>query len=281
MLKHFLLIISVFLMIDNNAQQKQGSWQDYLSYTEATKIAISSSKVFSATSGGLFYYDLQDNSVGKVSEIMKLSDFGIKTIAWNEANNVLVVAYNNSNIDLVYNNKVVNLSDIKRKQLTSDKTINNISFIDDEAWLSCGFGIVVVNLARNEIKDTYFIGEGGSMLGINDIETDGTYLYAATNEGILKAVLEGTNLADFQNWDRIENIPPYTEKFNFLSIHDGSLIANYTQDKYSEDRMYRFDGENWNEYLPQIRYVGDMQTSGNYLVLTSRENVYLVDNSHT
>ena len=281
MLKYFLLIFSVFLMIENNAQQKQGSWQDYLSYTKATKIAISAGKVFCATSGGLFYFDLQDNSVGKVSEMMNLSDFGIKTIAWNEANSVLVVAYNNSNIDLVYNNKVVNLSDIKRKQLTSDKTINNISFIGNEAWLSCGFGIVVVNLARNEIKDTYFIGEGGSMLGVNDIETDGAYLYAATNEGILKAVLKGTNLADFRNWDRIENIPPYTEKFNFLCFHAGSMIANYTPDKFSEDRMYRFDGVNWKEYLPQIRYVGDMQTSGNYLVLTSRENVYLIDNNHT
>lgn len=281
MLKHYLLIFSVFLMFENNAQQKQGSWQDYLSYTEATKIAVSASKVFCATSGGLFYYDLQDNSVGKVSEMMNLSDFGIKTIAWNEAKNVLVVAYNNSNIDLVYNNKVVNLSDIKRKQLTSDKAINNISFIGDEAWLSCGFGIVVVNLTRNEIKDTYFIGEGGSMLGINDIETDGTHLYAATNEGILKAALEGTNLADFQNWDRIENIPPYTEKFSFLSFHAGSMIANYTPDEYSQDRMYRFDGENWNEYLPQIRYVGDMQTSGNYLVIASREAVYLIDNTHT
>ncbi len=281
MLKYLLLIISVFLLLESNAQRKQGSWLDYLSYTEATKIAVAPNKVFCATSGGLFYYDLQDNSVGKVSEIMKLSDFGIKTIAYNAANDVLVVAYNNSNIDLVYKTRVVNLSDIKRKQLASDKSINNISFIGDEAYLSSGFGIVVVNLKKQEIKDTYLIGESGTMLEVNDIETDGKYLYAATNKGILKAVLAGTNLADFRNWEQIQDIPPYTEKFSFLSFHVGSIIANFTPDEYSQDKMYRLAGDKWNEYLPQIRYVSDMQNSGNYLVITSREAVYLVDNNNT
>ena len=281
MLKYLLLIFSVFLMLDSNAQRKQGSWLDYLSYSEATKIAIAPNKVFCASNGGLFYYDLQDNSVGKVSEMMKLSDFGIKTIAYNTANDVLVVAYNNSNIDLIYSTKVVNLSDIKRKQITGDKTINNISFTGDEAWLACGFGIVVINLKKQEIKDTYLIGEGGTMLGVNDVETDGKFLYAATNKGILKAPATGTNLADFQNWEQIQNIPPYTEKFSFLAFHAGSIIANYTPDEYDKDRMYRLEGDKWNEYLPQINYVNDMQPSGNYLVVTSREAVYLVDNNNT
>ena len=154
MLKYFLLIFSVFLIIESNAQRKQGSWQDYLSYTEGTKITISPDKVFCATTGGLYFYDLQDNSVNKVSDMLMLSDFGIKTIAYSTANDVLVIAYNNSNIDLIYGGRVVNLSDIKRKQLSSDKSINNITFIDDEAWLSCGFGIVVINLEKQEIKDT-------------------------------------------------------------------------------------------------------------------------------
>lgn len=105
MLKYFLLTFSVFLLLNSAAQRKMGSWQDYLSYTEATKIAVSANKVFCATSGGLFYFDLQDNSVNKISEIMKLSDFGIKTIAYNASKDVLVVAYNNSNIDLVYNTR--------------------------------------------------------------------------------------------------------------------------------------------------------------------------------
>lgn len=281
MIKHLILIFSVFLSLNIFAQRKMGSWQDYLSYTEATKIAVSAEKVFCATTGGLFYFDLQDNSINKVSEIMELSDFGIKTIAYNAAKDVLVVAYNNSNIDLIFSTKVVNLSDIKRKQLTTDKTINNISFIGNEAWLSCGFGIVIINLEKQEIKDTYLIGENGAMLGVNDVESDGTYLYAATDKGILKALVTGSNLADFQNWSLVRDIPPYTGKFSFISNHNGSIIANHTTGEYAQDKMYRFNGETWNEYLPQIQYVGDMQTSGNNLVITSREAVYIIDGNNS
>ncbi len=132
---------------------------------------------------------------------------------------------------MITNGPVINLSDIKRKQLTTDKTINNVSFIGDEAWLACGFGIVVINLKKQEIKDTYLIGENGSNVGVNDIETDDEFIYAATNKGILKAQKNGANLLDYQSWVQIQNIPHYTDKFSIVEMHAGKLIANYTPDK--------------------------------------------------
>ncbi len=281
MLKYILFIFIGFWVLFADAQRKQGSWQDYLSYSSATKIAVSNDQIFCATEGGLFFYDLQDNSIGKFSGFNELSDFGINTIAYHTQKNVLVVAYKNSNIDLVYENRVVNLSDIKRKQITGDKNINNITFIGSDAYLSCGFGIVVINLDRQEIKDTYYLGEGGSALGINDVETDGYYIYAASNEGILRAVFEGTNLPDYQNWETIRDIPFFTRKFNYLAYHAGSIIANYTPDEYDGDKLYRLSGEEWNEYLPQIRYTGDMQVFGDYVTISGREAVYVIDKNNT
>lgn len=277
MLKYLFLICSVFLVSKGFGQKKQGSWQDYLSYTVATKIAISPDKIYCATSGGLYFYDLQDNSANKVSDILNLSDFGIKTMAYNQTNDVLVVAYNNSNIDLISKGKVVNLSDIKRKQLTADKTINNISFIDNEAWLSCGFGIVVINLKKQEIKDTYVIGDGGSALAVNDVETLGGFIYAATDEGILKADKENSNLLDYKSWVQIQNVPHNNEKFNFVEAHAGKLIANYTPEQWDGDQLYILNGNDWISYLPQIRYSYDIQSSGKYMAITNREQVYVID----
>jgi ligand-binding sensor domain-containing protein len=277
MLKYLFIVCSVFLVFESNAQKKQGSWQDYLSYTVASKIAMSPDKVFCATTGGLYFFDLQDNSANKVSDILNLSDFGIKTMAYNKANDVLVVAYKNSNIDLISKGRIVNLSDIKRKQLTTDKTINNISFIDDEAWLACGFGIVVINLKKKEIKDTYVIGNDGSTLEVNDIETFGGFIYAATNKGILKADKEGSNLLDYKSWVQIQNIPHYTDKFSFVETHAGKLIANFTPDEWDRDQLYILNGNEWDTYLPQIRYSYDIQSNGKYMALTSREQVFVVD----
>src|SRR5690606_20670729 len=182
--------------------------------------------------------------------------------------------------DLISKSRVVNLSDIKRKQLTTDKNINNISFIGEEAWLACGFGIVVINLKKQEIKDTYLIGENGSTLGVNDIETDGEYIYAATNKGILKAQKDGANLLDFKSWVQIQNIPHYSDKFNLVEIHAGKLIANYTPDQWDGDQLYVLNENSWETYLPQIRFAYEMQSTGKFMTITSREQIFVIDDTH-
>ena len=272
----FTLLIAVFISGNINAQREKGSWQDYLSYVNATKVALSPDKVFCATKGGLMYYDLEDNSINRFDVIAELSDFGINTIAYNENKDVLVIAYTNSNIDLVFDNLVVNISDIKRKQITGDKSINNISFINNEAFLACGFGIVVLNLHKKEVKDTYFIGEDGAAVVVNDVEADNDFLYAATDNGILKAPA-GSNLQDFRNWSRITDIPNSSRKFNHLVNHSGRIVANYTPDEYAMDEMYLLNGGVWQAYLPQIRFAFDIQDNGKYMAISSREMVYIVD----
>lgn len=275
--KVVVLVIAALWMFQAVAQRAQGSWHDYLSYTSAVKIALTPNKVFCATTGGLMYYDLEDKSINKFSAIAELSDFGIKTIAYSEENNVLIIAYNNSNIDLVYGSNVVNLPDIKRKQISSDKTINNISFIGNEAYFACGFGIVVLNLDKQEVKDTYYIGNGGSSIVVNDVTADDNFLYAATDNGILKANRTGSNLQDYHNWLKIEDIPHADQKFDHLKIHMGRLIANYTPGAWFEDEMYVFDENIWERYLPQIGYAFDMQNNGNYLTIASRGQVFVIN----
>jgi hypothetical protein len=280
--KQILLIFLIITSFASNAQRTKGSWKDYLSYANATKVAISTEKVFCVTEGGLFYYDFQDNSISKISGKVPLSDFGIKTIAYSIENNVLVVAYKNSNIDLIYDDgSVINLSDIKRKQITGDKSINNISFSGSEAYFSTGFGVVVLNLEKKEIKATYLIGEEGNALAVNDIAIHNRKIYAATDKGLRWAEKEGTNLQDFNNWFIDENIPHPSGKFNQLEIHAGELIANYTPEEWYSDEMYILNGNNWQPYLTQIRFAFDIQAAGDYMVIASRDAVFIIDKSHT
>jgi len=281
MRKYILFLLSFALLFNSKAQQAKGSWQEYLSFSNATKIAIANDKVYCATEGGLLFYDLQDNSINNFSDLNELSDFGIKTIAYSSENNVLVIAYSNSNIDLVYETGVINLPDIQRKQMTGDKSINNISFVNGEAYLSCGFGIVVLNLQKREVKDTYYIGEGGIPLNVNDVEGYTDFLYAATDKGILRADKDGSNLLDYQNWIRIEDIPHASEKFNHLEIHGNGLIANYTPDQYSQDQMYLLENDSWSRYNPQISYVHDIQSNGTYMVVCSRSKIFVIESNHS
>jgi sugar lactone lactonase YvrE len=282
MLRTILLFTLSLILSGAHAQREEGSWQDYLSYGNASKVTFSEDKVFCATEGGVFYYNLNDNSVNKLKSFVALSDFGVQTIAYSLQDDVLVIAYENSNIDLVYDDgTVINLSDIKRKIVSGDKSIYNISFYNNEVYLSCGFGVVVLNLAKREVKDTYYIGEGGAALVINDVDFFEDNIFAASNKGIYKAPLSGANLLDYSSWEQVENIPNSNLKYNQLVVHGGKLIANYTPDEWYQDEMYALQNGVWEPYQPGIKFAFDMQSNQGFLSIASRSDIFLIDNNHT
>lgn len=273
-----LLLLSCMLGLQLFAQREGGSWKDYLSYSNAIKVADSGSEIFCATDGGLFYLDAEDNSVNKVSG---LSDFGIETMAYSREGQLLVLAYSNSNIDIIREGNVQNLSDIKRKSMTASKTIHNITFKGSEAYLSCGFGIVVVNLDRNEIKDTYIIGDDGLPLAVYDVEFFNNRIYAATAEGLLWAPESGSNLLDYTSWVKDNTIPHSTEPFTQLVVHNGEFIANYSNGSSSSDEAFILESNSWVPYFSGLNIVMEMESNGNYLNMTANREVVLFDGNHT
>ena len=270
----------IFLLITTQlfGQQQAGAWKDYLSYSNAIKVADAGDKVFCATEGGLFYVDKDDNSLNKVTG---LSDFGIKTIAYNSEEELLIVAYQNANIDIIRAGRVINLSDIKRKTISADKTIHNISFNGSEAYISCGFGIVVLNLEKQEVKDTYIIGDEGLPMPVYDVDFFQNRIYAATEEGILWAPDDDTNLLDYSNWVEEVNVPHAGDPFTLLAVHSGLLIANYSAGESTNDEAYAYDGNSWSAYFASLRVVLELESDYTYLTFTGSREIVLFDQNHS
>jgi ligand-binding sensor domain-containing protein len=277
----YLLIIALFpaTVRQSYAQAAIGEWTDYQSYASAKSVVDTGSKIYCATEGGLFYYNKTDNSIQKLTGIDGLSDVGIQRLAYSKENDVLLIAYQNANIDLLIGSTIYNLSDIKRKQLSADKTINNIMFSGKLAYLSCGFGIVVINMERKEIKDTYIIGNEGEYLNVQDLATDGSDFYAATVSGIYKASASEPNLQDYNNWARQTNIPHSDKKFNAIELFNGQIIANYASGEWYSDELYQLNGIDWTLFLSEIKYAYDISTTGNYIAFSSRNQVLVYNNN--
>jgi hypothetical protein len=138
---------------------------------------------------------------------------------------------------------------------------------------------VVINLERKEIKDSYFIGKEGDYLNVLDIATDGTSLFAATVSGLYKANAAEPNLQNYNNWVRITNIPHPDKKFNAIEFFNGHIIANYTPDEWYSDEMYQLNGTVWTPFLPEIKYVTEISTTGNQIVFSSRNTVFVYNNN--
>jgi hypothetical protein len=183
-----------------SAQLAIGEWKTHLSYNEARQVADGIDRIYCGTRNGLFYYHRTDNTIQIITRVEGLSDQEINTINFSPGQNTLLIGYANANIDIIEGTDIYNIPDIEREQITGNKTIHNILFIDEYAYLSCGFGIVVINLPKKEIKDTYYIGENGGLINVYDMAFDGTWLYAATDNGIYRADINNPNLIDYNNW---------------------------------------------------------------------------------
>ena len=165
MKKLFLLFLPLLI----NAQDVPiGYWKDYQSYTSASYIAEADNKIYCVTNGGLFYINKEDNTINRISKVTGLSDVGIKQVAYSKELLITIITYENCNIDLLKENSIINISDIKHKDISGLKSINNITVKGGIAYLSTTFGLVLVDLEKEEIKDTYTIEKNGSILEIND-----------------------------------------------------------------------------------------------------------------
>jgi type IX secretion system protein PorZ/two component regulator with propeller domain len=230
MKKFFFLSLFLANVLSGYAQNLAlGQWKVHLPYVKAKSIAIAGDRVYCASDQGLFFYSKSDASVTPMSKITGLSELSVSTTRYSADYKTLVVAYSNSNIDLIKGNTIINIPDIKRKNIIGDKTIYGISFRNKFAYLSCGFGIVVLDLVREEIKETYIIGPGGTQIKIFDVAFLNGQIYAATESGVFFANENDPNLPNFDVWSVSLDDGIATGDYNIIEEFNGELLVNYTE----------------------------------------------------
>ena len=203
-----ILLLLLFVKVNGiNAQIPVDEWRDHFPYITATSVLKANDRIFCLTPHALFYYNLEDNSVEKLSRASGLSDVGTSAMAYNDENELLLVAYENANLDFIQGSNISNLSDIKNKLIQGNKKIYHIEFQGSLAYLSCGFGIVVIDTDKREVKDTYYIGPNASSIEVYSITFDDKYIYAATESGIYFADKNSPGLVDFNIWQKITTLP--------------------------------------------------------------------------
>jgi hypothetical protein len=240
--KLFSLII-LFSTLRSAAQQNLppiGLWREHLPYNSAIDVTAGDGKVYCATPFSLFTVTVADNLTERWSRVTGLNETGISAIKYDLVNGKLFIAYSNSNIDIIYRNDIYNVPDIKRSAIVGDKTIYNIYPQAKNFYLSTGLGVIVIDAERYEVKDSWFIGNGGNQARVNGFTGDGTFFYAATEEGLKKAAMNAPNLANYANWQTISggNGLPAGACKNVLYMQ-GKVIAE------KNDSLFIQNGASW------------------------------------
>ena len=248
------LLLLLFPLFIQGQDVGIGNWKDYQSYNSASYIAEADNRIYCVTSGGLFYIDKEDNTINRMSKVTGLSDIDVKQVAYSEELKVTVITYENCNIDLIKNNQIINISDIKRKEITGLKLINNITLREEIAYLSCTFGLVLVDLKKEEIKDTYKIGEGGNFVGINDCYIDDTCIFVGTSDGAYFADKNSNSLFDFNSWTKH---PSYPSEVSEIIVNSWGILFNnqYPYVKVRNSNDYYLEIVNVNISIYQNGYI--------------------------
>ena len=109
---------------------KLGEWKVHLPYTNARSLVEAKDKIYIGTTESLFSYDLEDFSLATYTTVNGTSELGISAVAYCEPLDMLVVAYESGNIDILNEGNFSNISDIKRSNYLSGKRINHILILD-------------------------------------------------------------------------------------------------------------------------------------------------------
>ncbi len=225
-----------------------GEWRTHLPYQQVIDVEVVGDKTYAATPFDLFIYNHTDNSISFLNKVNGLNDIGISAIKYNSGLKTLLIAYSNTNIDLVTEDKIVNMSDIYDKDLIGNKSVNDVMFIENYAYVSCGFGIVVLDIERKEVFDTYLIGPQGSYINVYDVTLYNNKLYASTESGIYYADIDSPNLADYNEWTKDVSMLQPNISYRQIEAYAGKLFANYSRNSYNTDTLYVYDGTHWDYF---------------------------------
>jgi hypothetical protein len=241
MKKVFLFIFALQSFIYTYAQQVPiGAWRTHLPYNQVVAVDASADEIFCGTTGGIFTINQLSGEISKLSTIDGLAAVNVSKLAYNQLTKQILVAYTNSNLDLLEGNKVYHLPEIFDKQGLGNKTINAITFNGPLAYLSCGFGIVVYDLVKREVKDTYYLGPGGANLEIYQIAIIGQNIYTAAADGVYQAKISNPLLADFRSWTKHASTQNYPGGITKSIVGFNDLIYGLFGQS-----IYKFNGNSW------------------------------------
>lgn len=262
----FLLMCPLSRISAQNRIPPIGEWRDHLNSQQTSQV-IKGDKIYCSTNSHVFYLT-DKNETGRFSKTNGLNDVGVQCLGWDMATDQLVIAYRNSNLDILKDGTIKNISDIKRSRISGNKTIYSIFCENGLAYLSSGLGIIVANLQKLEIKDTWVIGSNGSQVRINAFASDGSLFYAATEEGLKTTSVTTNNPSNYNNWE-------LTGIVNGLGTGPvkNVLRANGKMIVEKNDSLFMLNRGNWQLLYADTNWPIINTTSSNEKLLVSQRTI--------
>ena len=240
-------------------------WSTHFAYTDINDVKVSTNRVYALSDGSLCSINKDDESLEYYSKLTGLNGTSIQRIDYDSYTHKLVIIYDDGLIDLLDENESVHLiADLYLKKSSVSKQVQDIAFHGGKAYMAMTFGIIAMNMRKEEISDTYYIGPNGSSISISAVAIWRDSIFAAAGNKLYSAPLN-CNLVDYSQWTSrtkaatithilsidndlymlmdgvvYRNNRALSSKVTFASIstYNGSLIA-----QTSDNKIYEISGD--------------------------------------
>ena len=212
-----------------------GQWKSHLPFSSALYVAQSDDKIYYATRYAVLEVDKQERSVRRMTKVEGLSDVGVNLVKYNRESEILLVVYDNSDVDLVSEEGVLTLPAIADAPFLGGKTVFDVYMANDSiAYFAANYGITTLNMRQGIFPNTI-----KTPVEVRSVRLFGDKIYAATNDGLYAADPNGGyNINDFSNWEWLNGTKGLPQAFesDAMTLFNGQLYLDVN------DSLYRFDG---------------------------------------
>ena len=222
----------IYLHAQNNISGI-GQWRGHYN-NQRIKNVVKGDYVYAASPYQIIVFD-NKNPIHWIDKSTGLNDIGIEHLAWDKNQEQLIITYANSNIDILKGDDIFNINAIQLTNLFPLKQINGIHVFNNYGYLSTAFGIVVVDLIKYEIKDTWYPNNNQQSVNTFDVTIAHDTIFAITENGIWACPLKNNWLQSNQ-WTHYSN-------FDSLNIK-GIIQQNQLLYAYNNNSIFKLaDGK--------------------------------------
>lgn len=276
MKKIYTLIVLALAACNMFAQSAMNEWNMHLAYNQTYLIAQSPTHVYALSGDAMFSVEKDTKLVEYYSKLNGLTGTTIANIGFDKVNNTLVVVYHNGHIDLIKDGETSSIIDLYNKQLNvASKAPNDIAFQGGKAYMAMQFGIIVLNVGKQEIADTYYIGDNGTDVNLLSICLSDDSIYAVSSDTLYMASLKNHNLLDYSNWQRTA-IADTIGKFRQIVYFNDEVVA------FTTTGVFRRTEGKWNEIIEmRPKYIFRMRSIGDELLVSAGDGLFIIYKDYT
>ncbi|GGE13808.1 type IX secretion system anionic LPS delivery protein PorZ [Psychroflexus salis] len=272
-MKKINLFLLLFACSFSIIAQEFPAWQGHFSYLNIGGLSQGNGKIVASAENAFFNYEPNLDFTTTFNSVNGLSGKAISAIHYSEEFELTIIGFENGLLQIVrdHRSRILNFVDIVNRVTIApnQKQINHILEHNGVAYLSTDFGVVTFNLSNREFGDTYFIGDGGTQLAVNQTTVNNNIIYAATNLGLFAGNLNNPNLIDFNNWLQIDSTTFRTiTSFNNQVFLTNSANSLFVLSELNNTLNFV------NSFSTNIR---DLRVSANQLLVVTRNQVFSYD----